>query len=123
MDYEIAHINFFRPGKADDPATETNANKPIVDWHTDSYPFVCILMLSDCTGMIGGETVLRTGTGEPLKIGASEIVFILSYFCFPLPKIPRLISARLRTTRAAPSSSKAATSSTKPFAPTTPPSA
>ncbi|ETI29281.1 hypothetical protein G647_01734 [Cladophialophora carrionii CBS 160.54] len=42
--------------------------QPIVDWHTDSYPFVCVTMLSDCTNMIGGETALRTGTGDIMKV-------------------------------------------------------
>ncbi|KAJ5610431.1 hypothetical protein N7510_007150 [Penicillium lagena] len=41
---------------------------PIVDWHTDSYPFVCVTMLSDCTDMVGGETALRKGNGEVVKV-------------------------------------------------------
>lgn len=43
-------------------------DKPVVGWHNDSYPFVCVLMLSDCTDMVGGETALQTGTGEVLKV-------------------------------------------------------
>ncbi|KAL0263045.1 hypothetical protein SLS55_002020 [Diplodia seriata] len=39
-----------------------------VAWHYDSYPFVCVTMLSDCTGMVGGETALRTATGEVMKV-------------------------------------------------------
>lgn len=35
--------------------------RAIVGWHHDSYPFVCVLMLSDTTNMIGGETSLRMG--------------------------------------------------------------
>lgn len=27
----------------------------VVAWHNDSYPFVCVLMLSDVSQMIGGE--------------------------------------------------------------------
>lgn len=30
----------------------------------DSYPWVCVAMLSDTTGMVGGETVIETGTGS-----------------------------------------------------------
>ncbi|OTB13599.1 hypothetical protein K445DRAFT_76331 [Daldinia sp. EC12] len=48
-------------------------DKPIVDWHTDSYPFVCVTMLSDCTTMIGGETALRTGTGEVMKVRGPQM--------------------------------------------------
>ncbi|KAF2797653.1 hypothetical protein K505DRAFT_347074 [Melanomma pulvis-pyrius CBS 109.77] len=43
-------------------------DKPIVGWHEDSYPFVCVLMLSDCTNMVGGETALRTANGEIMKV-------------------------------------------------------
>ncbi|KAL4944914.1 hypothetical protein BDV06DRAFT_219849 [Aspergillus oleicola] len=46
---------------------------PIVDWHTDSYPFVCVTMLSDCTGMIGGETALRTGDGQVVKVRGPQM--------------------------------------------------
>ncbi|KAI1638427.1 hypothetical protein F4809DRAFT_659781 [Biscogniauxia mediterranea] len=48
-------------------------DKPIVDWHYDSYPFVCVTMLSDCTNMIGGETALRTGTGEIIKVRGPQM--------------------------------------------------
>ncbi|KAI0135356.1 hypothetical protein F4814DRAFT_19247 [Daldinia grandis] len=48
-------------------------DKPIVDWHTDSYPFVCVTMLSDCTTMIGGETALRTGTGDIMKVRGPQM--------------------------------------------------
>lgn len=65
--------------------------KPIVDWHTDSYPFVCVTMLSDCTGMIGGETALKTGTGDVMKVRGPEMVRVE----FPAPGV------KLNWTRAA----------------------
>lgn len=88
MDLEIAHINFSVKSEeqttkeldvinkqkrfyADDEGIAGcpwEDDKPIVGWHTDSYPFVCVLMLSDCTNMVGGETALRTGTGDVMKI-------------------------------------------------------
>ncbi|KAK5941771.1 hypothetical protein PMZ80_005722 [Knufia obscura] len=37
-------------------------------WHYDSVPFVCVTMLSDCTNMVGGETMIRTGRGEHMKM-------------------------------------------------------
>ncbi|PYI06606.1 hypothetical protein BO78DRAFT_429600 [Aspergillus sclerotiicarbonarius CBS 121057] len=46
---------------------------PIVDWHTDSYPFVCVTMLSDCTDMVGGETALRKGNGEVVKVRGPQM--------------------------------------------------
>ena len=49
-------------------------DSPIVDWHTDSYPFVCVTMLSDCTDMVGGETALRTGKGDVMKVRGPQMV-------------------------------------------------
>ncbi|KAL2066744.1 hypothetical protein VTL71DRAFT_2816 [Oculimacula yallundae] len=67
IDYEIANINISVPPKVRDE-NETTSTKvedvPVCGWHKDSYPFVCVLMMSDTTGMIGGETALRTGSGE-----------------------------------------------------------
>ncbi|MCJ1435962.1 hypothetical protein MMC27_005338 [Xylographa pallens] len=92
MDFEIGHINISVKSekqkeeelrayaeKASADADEGIAgcpwedDKPIVDWHTDSYPFVCVTMLSDCTNMIGGETALRTGTGDILKVRGPQM--------------------------------------------------
>lgn len=39
----------------------------VSSWHNDSYPWVCVLMLSDPVGMKGGETALRTGDGSIVK--------------------------------------------------------
>jgi len=96
MDFEIAHINLSETSqkqKAEELAavrdrqlTEADEgiagcpwedDKPIVDWHTDSYPFVCVTMLSDCSTMIGGETALRTGDGGVIKVRGPQIVSLL----------------------------------------------
>ncbi|RYP79583.1 hypothetical protein DL769_002893 [Monosporascus sp. CRB-8-3] len=88
MDFEIAHVNIsvksakekkqemgtlnerasYRADEGIAGRPWENDDRPIVDWHTDSYPFVCITMLSDCSTMIGGETALRTGYGEIMKV-------------------------------------------------------
>ena len=97
MDFEIAHVNISMKSEKqkveeleaymDKKLTEADEgiagcpwedDKPIVDWHTDSYPFVCVTMLSDCTNMVGGETALKTGTGEILKLRGPQIVGIRS---------------------------------------------
>lgn len=39
------------------------------DWHTDSYPFVAIVMMTDPTGVLGGETAVKQGDGSILPIG------------------------------------------------------
>jgi hypothetical protein len=96
MDFEIAHINISVKSEKqkaeeleaslDRKMTEDDEgiagcpwedDKPIVDWHTDSYPFVCVTMLSDCRGMIGGETALRTGDGSIVKVRGPERVCTL----------------------------------------------
>ncbi|RAH56986.1 hypothetical protein BO85DRAFT_373159 [Aspergillus piperis CBS 112811] len=81
MDFELGHVNISghseeekhnAPKKAEvlgkGIAVKPSDDDAIVDWHTDSYPFVCVTMLSDCTNMIGGETALRTGNGEIVKV-------------------------------------------------------
>jgi len=92
MDFEIGHINISVKSQvqkeeelrtyAKNASADGNKGvvvgsredeKPIVDWHRDSYPFVCVVMLSDCTNMIGGETALRTGTGEILKVRGPQM--------------------------------------------------
>ena len=49
-------------------------DKPVVGWHTDSYPFVCVVMLSDCKDMVGGETALMTGRGDVFKVRGPQKV-------------------------------------------------
>ncbi|KAL8695486.1 MAG: hypothetical protein Q9218_000064 [Villophora microphyllina] len=92
MDFEIAHINISVKSEAQKKeeikaASEKKAfeedegiagcpwedDKPIVHWHTDSYPFVCVTMLSDCTSMVGGETALRAGNGEIIKVRGPQM--------------------------------------------------
>lgn len=83
IDFEIAHANISMkaPEEADAEVAKHEAKvermserkestsstrsgddiRAVVGWHHDSYPFVCVLMLSDTTNMIGGETSLRMG--------------------------------------------------------------
>lgn len=94
MNSEIAHVNIsvksvqaardelesMEPGMESSSERPNKARrvdideKPVVGWHTDSYPFVCVTMLSDCTNMIGGETALRTANNEVLKVRGPEKV-------------------------------------------------
>lgn len=86
MDYEIGHINLSVKTEKQTkeelailnnkkrPLADDDNDKPIVGWHTDSYPFVCVLMLSDCTNMVGGETVIRTASDDIIKVrGPTEV--------------------------------------------------
>ena len=78
IDFEIANINIsinnpnVEVALTDDKPQEDEL--PAVAWHYDSFPFVCVTMLSDCTDMVGGETALRTATGEIMKARGPAMV-------------------------------------------------
>lgn len=42
--------------------------------HRDSHPFVCVVMLSDASHMVGGETELECGDGSSVKVKAPQMV-------------------------------------------------
>ncbi|TKA69371.1 hypothetical protein B0A55_06162 [Friedmanniomyces simplex] len=76
IDYDIGHRNIsinadgnendcVAPGEATDDSAEFCESA--FGWHRDSYPFVVVTMLSDCDGMIGGETAILTGAGTILR--------------------------------------------------------
>lgn len=78
MDTEIAAINIAINNQNPSVAQINDSSKendlPAFAWHYDSYPFVCVTMLSDCTHMTGGETALKTGTGEIMKVRGPAMV-------------------------------------------------
>ncbi|KAJ5279350.1 hypothetical protein N7478_004722 [Penicillium angulare] len=72
FDHEIAHTNIqLGPHGLDgvkDTPSKKETSKPVVPWHRDSYPFVCVVMLSDTTSMIDGETEMAKGDGSTVKV-------------------------------------------------------
>ncbi|KAH7329743.1 hypothetical protein B0J17DRAFT_740291 [Rhizoctonia solani] len=50
-----------------------NEQKPVVGWHRDSYPWVCVVMLSDATTMYGGETALTCADGTVKKVRGPQM--------------------------------------------------
>ncbi|OGM47783.1 hypothetical protein ABOM_003322 [Aspergillus bombycis] len=72
VDFEIANINISVNSNPTQVVPEQQVSStdelPAVAWHYDSFPFVCVTMLSDCTGMVGGETALRTPSGDIMKV-------------------------------------------------------
>lgn len=100
LDYEISHTNVqlgpngldavrktpIEPPVATDEAIAsfektrkqkqavTDQSKPIIEWHKDSHPWVCVVMLSDARHMAGGETELLKGDGSTLKVKAPQMV-------------------------------------------------
>ncbi|KAL4805367.1 hypothetical protein BDV18DRAFT_161023 [Aspergillus unguis] len=78
FDFEIANINI---AVKDDPKPGETVNTngtvakaadaddvPAFAWHFDSFPFVCVTMLSDCTDMVGGETAINLPDGTVKKV-------------------------------------------------------
>lgn len=49
-------------------------SKNIIEWHKDSHPWVCVVMLSDARYMEGGETELMKGDGTTVKVRAPQMV-------------------------------------------------
>ena len=90
FDYEIGHVNvqldeltdkanlydILPPAVPKNKATSMPADsksseeqlESVRDWHVDAYPWVCVCMLSDPEGMIGGETGLQKGDGSVVKM-------------------------------------------------------
>ncbi|KAH1332483.1 hypothetical protein KXV22_000160 [Aspergillus fumigatus] len=92
MDYEIGHINISvqsEEDKAEFLAAVAQKNSqdagknvsdstwegkdPIVDWHTDGYHYVCVVIFSDCEDMIERETELRRGNDEKIKVRSPQM--------------------------------------------------
>lgn len=106
-DYDIGNINIavMDPNDALKKTADNSADEmPVTKWHVDSYPFVCVVMMSDTTNMVGGETAVKTGTGEVLKIRGPSMVSPITLHA------TRILSER---NREAPLSSKADTSRTR----------
>lgn len=75
LECDIGHINVSvgldeKPKKGEDQDSAFG-------WHVDSVPFVTVTMLSDCTGMVGGETAIRTGSGEVIKVRGPTMVCLV----------------------------------------------
>lgn len=81
-------------------------SKPVIEWHRDSHPFVCIVMLSDGRHMIGGETELECGDGRTVTVKPPQMVSKKVPSASHRRSIDRLTSF---VARAAQPSSKAAT--------------
>ena len=107
MDYEISHVNVqmgpdgvegvratpveppvatgnaiaaFEKEKPK-PEVKTDQTKPVIEWHRDSHPFVCVVMLSDAQHMVGGETELECGDGSSVKVRSPQMVSNERCFC------------------------------------------
>ncbi|OAP61756.1 hypothetical protein AYL99_03959 [Fonsecaea erecta] len=76
IDIEIGNINV----SVQDPLKnyrkqegQSEDDIPVTKWHVDSYPFVCVVMMSDASQMVGGETAIKTGAGEIIKVRGPQM--------------------------------------------------
>ncbi|KIW68732.1 hypothetical protein PV04_04656 [Phialophora macrospora] len=76
IDIDIGNINI----SVQDPLknhekleNQSNDDIPVTKWHVDSYPFVCVVMMSDASQMIGGETAVKTGSGDIIKVRGPQM--------------------------------------------------
>ena len=69
---DVGHINVSF-GLDDEPQPDTDETSAF-GWHFDSTPFVCVTMLSDCTQMVGGETAIKTASGDIIKVRGPTMV-------------------------------------------------
>lgn len=80
IDIEIGNINISVQDPLENYQKQENQSDddiPVTKWHHDSYPFVCVVMMSDASKMVGGETAIRTGSGEIIKVRGPQMVRLL----------------------------------------------
>lgn len=84
IDIDVGNINISVQDPLKDYKKEENQSDddvPVTKWHYDSYPFVCVVMMSDASKMQGGETAIKTGSGEFVKVRGPQMVRLLSFTC------------------------------------------
>lgn len=74
VDYEVANINISINDHNSTEVVTYGDKTSAVSWHYDSFPFVCVTMASDCTGMIGGETAIKLPNGEERRVRGPAMV-------------------------------------------------
>ncbi|KAI1862753.1 uncharacterized protein JN550_010090 [Neoarthrinium moseri] len=67
FDYEVANVNISINDEKAEVLTGSDEESAVA-WHYDSFPFVCVTMASDCTGMVGGETAIKLPDGSEKKV-------------------------------------------------------
>lgn len=83
FEYETGHTNVSIDDCKSVVKTGSEEDEAAFSWHYDSVPFVCVTMLSDCTGMVGGETAVRLGEDQVMKVRGPTQVRIICIPTFP----------------------------------------
>ncbi|KAE8420879.1 hypothetical protein BDV36DRAFT_292813 [Aspergillus pseudocaelatus] len=72
--YGIARINIsVKLDSSTDPKTQEKPEMSAFAWHYDSFPFVFVTLLSDCSEIVGGETAITTPSREGKMIRGPAI--------------------------------------------------
>lgn len=74
VDYEVANINISINDQNSTEIVTYGDETSAVAWHYDSYPFVCVTMAADCTGMVGGETAIKLPNGQERRVRGPAMV-------------------------------------------------
>lgn len=74
VDYEVANINISINDHAATEVVTYGDKSSAVAWHYDSFPFVCVTMAADCTGMVGGETAIKLPNGDERRVRGPAMV-------------------------------------------------
>lgn len=87
--YDVGHANVSAKSPEDIQTdivkirTSQDEDEAAYFWHFDSVPIVCVTMLSDCTDMVGGETAVRLGTGDVMKVRGPTQVPCFQHYDLP----------------------------------------
>ncbi|KIW98628.1 uncharacterized protein Z519_00289 [Cladophialophora bantiana CBS 173.52] len=76
IDIEIGNINISVQNPLKNyqkQEKQSGDDVPVTKWHVDSYPFVCVVMMSDASQMVGGETAIKTGSGDLIKVRGPQM--------------------------------------------------
>lgn len=74
FDYEVANVNISINDQNAAEVVTYGDQTSAVAWHYDSFPFVCVTMAADCTGMVGGETAIKLPNGEERRVRGPAMV-------------------------------------------------
>jgi len=97
MLFERGHVNVQKNPSPSTPeelaAAAEKEQKPVFGWHTDSQPYVCIVLLSDPPeDAMGGQTYVKKADGEIVKLSFPKAgyAYLLQGSVIPHAAMPAL---------------------------------
>lgn len=71
--YNIPEVPVTPLASTDAPPQEVTEENMVDKWHKDMTPVVLVLMLSDTSTMVGGETAIKVGNGNIVKARGANV--------------------------------------------------